>query len=155
MSLLRVPKRLLLGSSLSLSILNQTRKPRRPFCFNMSSESSQPLTHSLTLPTQLGQPIKIIAAPGVSDSQFRWIKIFNLCLSIVSLLKISKKLKIKFSPLFLVLQDCYWIFIIQAVAKKPGIWKWDISYWVILIKTSTCSGCSFFSFSFFLGCSRK
>ncbi|PNT45097.1 hypothetical protein POPTR_003G118300v4 [Populus trichocarpa] len=71
MSLLRVPKRLLLGSSLSLSILNQTRKPRRPFCFNMSSESSQPLTHSLTLPTQLGQPIKIIAAPGVSDSQFR------------------------------------------------------------------------------------
>lgn len=37
----------------------------------MSSESSQPLTHSLTLPTQLGQPIKIIAAPGVSDSQFR------------------------------------------------------------------------------------
>lgn len=37
----------------------------------MSSESSQPLTHSLTLPTQLGQPIQIIAAPGVSDSQFR------------------------------------------------------------------------------------
>ncbi|KAH8513534.1 hypothetical protein H0E87_006704, partial [Populus deltoides] len=35
----------------------------------MSSESSQPLTHSLTLPTQLGQPIQIIAAPGVSDSQ--------------------------------------------------------------------------------------
>lgn len=94
MSLLSVPKRLLLGSSLSVSILNQTRKPRRPFCFNMSSESSQPLTHSLTLPTQLGQPIQIIAAPGVSDSQFRCVKIFNLCLSIVSLLKISKKLKI-------------------------------------------------------------
>ncbi|KAJ6703673.1 UDP/ADP-SUGAR PYROPHOSPHATASE [Salix viminalis] len=37
----------------------------------MSSESSQPLTHSLTLPTQLDQPIQIIAAPGVSDSQFR------------------------------------------------------------------------------------
>ncbi|KAJ6326851.1 hypothetical protein OIU78_013859 [Salix suchowensis] len=37
----------------------------------MSSGSSQPLTHSLTLPTQLDQPIQIIAAPGVSDSQFR------------------------------------------------------------------------------------
>ncbi|XP_061982402.1 nudix hydrolase 14, chloroplastic isoform X2 [Populus nigra] len=71
MSLLSVPKRLLLGSSLAVSIHNQTRKLRRPFCFNMSSESSQPLTHSLTLPTQLGQPIQIIAAPGVSDSQFR------------------------------------------------------------------------------------
>ncbi|KAB5564427.1 hypothetical protein DKX38_004481 [Salix brachista] len=71
MSLLSVPKSLLLGSPLSVSILNQIRKKRRPFCSNMSSGSSQPLTHSLTLPTQLDQPIQIIAAPGVSDSQFR------------------------------------------------------------------------------------
>ncbi|KAF9663601.1 hypothetical protein SADUNF_Sadunf17G0068400 [Salix dunnii] len=37
----------------------------------MSSESSQPLTHSLTLPTQRNQLIQIVVAPSVSDSQFR------------------------------------------------------------------------------------
>ncbi|KAK9984513.1 hypothetical protein SO802_034038 [Lithocarpus litseifolius] len=35
------------------------------------AESSSPLTHSITLPTQLAEPVQIVAAPGISDSQFR------------------------------------------------------------------------------------
>lgn len=35
------------------------------------TESSSPLTHSITLPTQLTEPVQIVAAPGISDSQFR------------------------------------------------------------------------------------
>ncbi|KAM4073926.1 hypothetical protein ACB094_10G055400 [Castanea mollissima] len=35
------------------------------------TESSSPLTHSITLPTQLAEPVQIVAAPGISDSQFR------------------------------------------------------------------------------------
>uniref|UniRef100_A0A2N9H951 Nudix hydrolase domain-containing protein n=1 Tax=Fagus sylvatica TaxID=28930 RepID=A0A2N9H951_FAGSY len=34
----------------------------------MSTDSS-PLTHTITLPTQLGEPVQIVAAPGISDSQ--------------------------------------------------------------------------------------
>ncbi|XP_022737638.1 uncharacterized protein LOC111290556, partial [Durio zibethinus] len=29
------------------------------------------LTHSISLSTQLGQPVQIVAAPGLSDSEFR------------------------------------------------------------------------------------
>ncbi|XP_030945567.1 nudix hydrolase 14, chloroplastic-like isoform X1 [Quercus lobata] len=35
------------------------------------TESSSPLTHSITLPTQLAEPVQIVAAPGISDFQFR------------------------------------------------------------------------------------
>nr|POF26553.1 nudix hydrolase 14, chloroplastic [Quercus suber] len=35
------------------------------------TESSSPLIHSITLRTQLAEPVQIVAAPGISDSQFR------------------------------------------------------------------------------------
>ncbi|XP_021735967.1 nudix hydrolase 14, chloroplastic-like [Chenopodium quinoa] len=44
---------------------------RRPFCFpssSMSTESSTQLTHTITLP---GQPVEIVAAPGITPSEFR------------------------------------------------------------------------------------
>ncbi|XP_065858084.1 nudix hydrolase 14, chloroplastic isoform X2 [Euphorbia lathyris] len=69
MSLLALPRRFLLAPSLSL--LHPTRQATRPFCLKMSAESPQPLTHSLVLPSQPGQPVQIVAAPGVSDTDFR------------------------------------------------------------------------------------
>ncbi|PON64079.1 Dihydroneopterin triphosphate diphosphatase [Trema orientale] len=35
------------------------------------SANSPTLAHSITLPSQLAQPVQIVAAPGVSDSEFR------------------------------------------------------------------------------------
>ncbi|XP_058009594.1 nudix hydrolase 14, chloroplastic isoform X2 [Hevea brasiliensis] len=55
----------------SLSLLHQTRRSRRPFCLKMSAESPPPLTHSLVLPSQPSQPVQVVAAPGVSNSDFR------------------------------------------------------------------------------------
>ncbi|KAK9277733.1 hypothetical protein L1049_007280 [Liquidambar formosana] len=46
------------------------RSHSRAICSKMSPESS-PLTHTITLPVQLGEPVQIVAAPGVSDSEFR------------------------------------------------------------------------------------
>lgn len=37
----------------------------------MSTESSPKLTHSINLPTRSGEPLQVIAAPGVSQSDFR------------------------------------------------------------------------------------
>ncbi|KAK6158100.1 hypothetical protein DH2020_005414 [Rehmannia glutinosa] len=40
----------------------------------MASEStSSQLTHTITLPSQLGQPVTVVAAAGVSDSDFRHV----------------------------------------------------------------------------------
>ncbi|XP_011081073.1 nudix hydrolase 14, chloroplastic [Sesamum indicum] len=42
------------------------------FCARMASESTFPvLTHTITIPSQLSQPVAIVAAAGVSDSDFR------------------------------------------------------------------------------------
>ncbi|KAL2902311.1 Nudix hydrolase 14 chloroplastic [Bienertia sinuspersici] len=44
---------------------------RRRFCFStfsMSSESSSSLTHTISLP---GQPVEIVAAPGITSTEFR------------------------------------------------------------------------------------
>lgn len=37
------------------------------------STSSSSLTDSVTLASQLGEPVQIIAAPGISDSEFRHV----------------------------------------------------------------------------------
>ncbi|XP_048131624.1 nudix hydrolase 14, chloroplastic, partial [Rhodamnia argentea] len=46
---------------------------RKPLRCRMSSDSnpSSSLSHTLTLPVQPSEPVHIVAAPGVSDSQFR------------------------------------------------------------------------------------
>ncbi|CAO2820019.1 unnamed protein product [Amaranthus hypochondriacus] len=57
-------------SSKNLSLPLHTHY-RSPFCFSissMSSESSPPLTHTIRLP---GQPVEIVAAPGLTPSDFR------------------------------------------------------------------------------------
>ncbi|GMY30155.1 nudix hydrolase 14, chloroplastic [Fagus crenata] len=59
-------ERLSLSSTLTLL---HTHRPRS-LSSKMSTDSS-PLTHTITLPTQLGEPVQIVAAPGISDSQFR------------------------------------------------------------------------------------
>ncbi|XP_040365154.1 nudix hydrolase 14, chloroplastic isoform X2 [Rosa chinensis] len=41
------------------------------FSCKMSSDSSPPLTHSITLSCQPAQPVQIIAAPHISDPDFR------------------------------------------------------------------------------------
>ncbi|PIN10675.1 Nucleoside diphosphate-sugar hydrolase of the MutT (NUDIX) family [Handroanthus impetiginosus] len=47
-------------------------KSTRIFSQKMASEpTSSQLTHTITLPAQLGQPVIILAAAGVSDSDFR------------------------------------------------------------------------------------
>ncbi|KAJ4831664.1 Nudix hydrolase 14, chloroplastic [Turnera subulata] len=76
MSLLpTLPKRFVSASRLSSSpFLHETHNPRRTakaFCSLMSTHSSHPLTHSLTLPCQLAHPVQLVAAPGVSESEFR------------------------------------------------------------------------------------
>ncbi|XP_028762788.1 nudix hydrolase 14, chloroplastic isoform X2 [Neltuma alba] len=42
---------------------------RTRLCCKMSAESS-PLIHSITLPKQVAEPVKIVAAPGISPSEF-------------------------------------------------------------------------------------
>lgn len=47
---------------------------------NMLTESpsnSRQLTHIINLPSQLGQPVDVVAAPGVSDSDFRYVYSFK------------------------------------------------------------------------------
>ncbi|XP_059441125.1 nudix hydrolase 14, chloroplastic isoform X3 [Corylus avellana] len=57
-----------LSFSSTLTLLHTHRW--RPFSCQMSAESS-PLTHSTTLPIQLAEPVQIVAAPGISVSEFR------------------------------------------------------------------------------------
>ncbi|GAB4856963.1 Nudix hydrolase 14, chloroplastic [Ancistrocladus abbreviatus] len=63
-------------SSLSKRLGNSSSSPfllhicrSRGIC-RMSAESER-LTHKITIPSQLGEPIQVVAAPGVSDSEFR------------------------------------------------------------------------------------
>ncbi|PQQ09141.1 nudix hydrolase 14 chloroplastic [Prunus yedoensis var. nudiflora] len=63
LSLSSLSKRLSLSSS-------STRLQLRSFCSKMSSDSP-PLTHSITLPSQLTEPVEIVAAPNISRSEFR------------------------------------------------------------------------------------
>ncbi|XWS49844.1 hypothetical protein CRYUN_Cryun12cG0038000 [Craigia yunnanensis] len=69
MSALTLPKRLVASFSLTLLLHRHTRT--KPFCSKMSATSSTSLTRSISLPTELGQPVQIVAAPGLSDSEFR------------------------------------------------------------------------------------
>ncbi|KAK4558043.1 hypothetical protein RGQ29_007698 [Quercus rubra] len=61
-----------LSKTLSLSSHPHRLRSLSSNC-NMSTEteSSSPLTHSITLQAQLAEPVQIVAAPGISDSQFR------------------------------------------------------------------------------------
>ncbi|KAJ7944835.1 Nudix hydrolase 14 chloroplastic [Quillaja saponaria] len=61
-----MPFRALCSTTRRLALLQN----RKAFFCKMSADSS-PLTHSITLPTQLAEPVQIVAAPGVSNSQFR------------------------------------------------------------------------------------
>ncbi|XP_075102721.1 nudix hydrolase 14, chloroplastic isoform X1 [Nicotiana tabacum] len=45
----------------------------RTFSAKMSTNPPSQLTHTINLPAQLNQPVSIIAAPGVSNAQFRQI----------------------------------------------------------------------------------
>ncbi|XP_074330453.1 nudix hydrolase 14, chloroplastic [Apium graveolens] len=60
----------LLSSSFPISIYN-TRCKIRAFCSKMSTDSSPKLTHSINLPARSGEPLQVLAAPGVSESDFR------------------------------------------------------------------------------------
>ncbi|XVF52769.1 hypothetical protein PTKIN_Ptkin05aG0045200 [Pterospermum kingtungense] len=66
MSALTLSKRLAL---LTLLLHRHTRT--KPFCSKMSATSSTSLTHSISLPSQLGQPVQVVASPGLSDFEFR------------------------------------------------------------------------------------
>ncbi|GMI96214.1 ARABIDOPSIS THALIANA NUDIX HYDROLASE HOMOLOG 14, nudix hydrolase homolog 14 [Hibiscus trionum] len=68
-SAFNLPKRHVV--SFSLAQLLHRRSTPIPFCSRMSATSSTSLTHSISLPSQLGQPVQIVAAPGLSDSEFR------------------------------------------------------------------------------------
>ncbi|XAR70375.1 ADP-sugar diphosphatase [Bertholletia excelsa] len=74
---------LLVQSSMSLLYLSRAKKMypyspvllhrrRRTICARMLGESSwSQLTHVISLPGQPAEPVQILAAPGVSDSDFR------------------------------------------------------------------------------------
>lgn len=69
---------LLQPSRTLISLARKTTFPtslywRTPLCCRMSSESSpsSSLSHTLTLPVQPSEPVRIVAAPGISDAQFR------------------------------------------------------------------------------------
>ncbi|KAA3456232.1 nudix hydrolase 14, chloroplastic-like [Gossypium australe] len=69
LSAFALPKRLVVSFPLA-QLLHRHRTPK-PFCSRMSATPSTSLTHSISLPTQLGQPVQVLAAPGLSDSEFR------------------------------------------------------------------------------------
>lgn len=55
-------------------------KPTRILSLKMTTESTpSQLTHAITLPAQLDQPVTVVAAAGVSESNFRHV--FHLILS--------------------------------------------------------------------------
>ncbi|XP_048435920.1 nudix hydrolase 14, chloroplastic isoform X2 [Pyrus x bretschneideri] len=60
----------ILAKTLRLSSSSPTRRPTQSFSCKMSSDSP-PLTHSITLPGQLAEPVQIVAAPNISPSEFR------------------------------------------------------------------------------------
>ncbi|XP_050265851.1 nudix hydrolase 14, chloroplastic [Quercus robur] len=61
-----------LSKTLSLSSHPHRLRSLSSNCkMSTETESSSPLTHSITLPTQLAEPVQIVAAPGISDFQFR------------------------------------------------------------------------------------
>ncbi|GLT40426.1 hypothetical protein SLA2020_145630 [Shorea laevis] len=63
-SALTLPKRLAVSSSLR-------RTTTGTWCCKMSTGSSASSTHTISLPCQLGQPVEVVAAPGLSDTEFR------------------------------------------------------------------------------------
>jgi hypothetical protein len=71
MPLHTLSKRLSLSSTLTLLHTHRWR----PLSCQMSADSS-PLTHSITLPIQLAEPVQIVAAPGISESEFRRVTLF-------------------------------------------------------------------------------
>ncbi|XP_062147019.1 nudix hydrolase 14, chloroplastic isoform X3 [Alnus glutinosa] len=66
MPLHTLSKRLSLSSALTLLHTHRWR----PLSCQMSADSFH-LTHSITLPIQLAEPVQIVAAPGISESEFR------------------------------------------------------------------------------------
>ena len=67
-----LPKRLTVSPSPPLLHFNYRSSRTRLVCSNMSTESSpSPLTHSITILSQLSQPVHVVAAPGLSESDFR------------------------------------------------------------------------------------
>ncbi|KAG5537100.1 hypothetical protein RHGRI_024516 [Rhododendron griersonianum] len=55
--------------------LSSRRSLRRTICTAMSTESSSSqLPHTITLPSRPAEPVHIVAAPGVSSSDFRRVK---------------------------------------------------------------------------------
>ncbi|GKU95400.1 hypothetical protein SLEP1_g8763 [Rubroshorea leprosula] len=63
-SALALSKRLAVSSSLR-------RTTTGTWCCKMSTASSTSSTHTISLPCQLGQPVEVLAAPGLSDTEFR------------------------------------------------------------------------------------
>ncbi|KDO63684.1 hypothetical protein CISIN_1g021805mg [Citrus sinensis] len=67
-----LPKRLTVSPSPPLLHFNYRSSRTRLVCSKMPTESSpSPLTHSITIPSQLSQPVHVVAAPGLSESDFR------------------------------------------------------------------------------------
>lgn len=63
--------------------LSSRRSLRRTICTAMSTESSSSqLTHTITLPSRPAEPVHIVAAPGVSSSDFRRVSL-SLSLSLL------------------------------------------------------------------------
>ncbi|KAM1143291.1 hypothetical protein ACFX19_032741 [Malus domestica] len=60
----------ILPKTLRLSSSSPTRLPIKSFSCKMLSDSP-PLTHSITLPSKLAEPVQIVAAPNISPSEFR------------------------------------------------------------------------------------
>ena len=80
-----------LSKTLSLSSHPHRLRSLSSNCkMSTETESSSPLTHSITLPAQLAEPVQIVAAPGISDSQFRSFLLylpFFFCVNFIILLK--------------------------------------------------------------------
>ncbi|GAY43401.1 hypothetical protein CUMW_074150 [Citrus unshiu] len=63
-----LPKRLTVSPSPPLLHFNYRSSRTRLVCSKMPTESSpSPLTHSITIPSQLSQPVHVVAAPGLSE----------------------------------------------------------------------------------------
>ncbi|XP_057812219.1 nudix hydrolase 14, chloroplastic isoform X1 [Salvia miltiorrhiza] len=76
---LTVSRRVLSTKGFNTSLTESTRFPTRPLhratrirALKMTTESTSPeLTHAITLPAQLDQCVTVVAAAGVSESDFR------------------------------------------------------------------------------------
>jgi len=119
MPLHTLSKRLSLSSALTLLHTHRWR----PLSCQMSADSSH-LTHSITLPIQLAEPVQIVAAHSVSESEFRRVTLFFLFHNYEKKMLIAERIIFSYNTLKNLVRLCLF-----------SVKTHDITYWKTLNST--------------------